>query len=87
MQKVDIRSQLKNILLFKKDAFINGKWIHSKNTFKLKNPAADEMIATVANLDSSAAELAVAAAAKALPAWRATSYPKNVRSSCVNGLI
>ena len=70
MQKVDIRNQLKDIALFKEEAFIDGQWIISQKTFEVCNPATDETIATVANLESSAAELAIAAAEKALPSWR-----------------
>jgi succinate-semialdehyde dehydrogenase/glutarate-semialdehyde dehydrogenase len=70
MQKVDIRSQLQDSSLFKEEAFIDGQWISSKNTFAVSNPATDEIIAAVANLETKDAELAIAAAEKALPAWR-----------------
>jgi len=70
MQKVDIRSQLKDSSLFKEEAFIDGKWISSKSTFTVSNPATDEILASVANLETQDAELAIAAAEKALPAWR-----------------
>ena len=70
MQKVDIRSQLKDSSLFREEAFIDGQWIGSTNTFAVSNPATDETIATVANLETKDAELAISAAEKALPAWR-----------------
>lgn len=70
MQKVDIRSQLKDPSLFREEAFIDGKWLSSQKTFAVSNPATDELIAAVANLESSDAELAISAAGKALPAWR-----------------
>jgi succinate-semialdehyde dehydrogenase / glutarate-semialdehyde dehydrogenase len=70
MQKVDIRAQLKDSSLFKEAAFINGQWHDSKKTFNVTNPATDELIANVANLETQDAELAIAAAEKALPAWR-----------------
>ena len=70
MQKVDIRSQLKDSSLFREEAFIDGQWIGSANTFAVSNPATDETIATVANLETKDAELAISAAEKALPAWR-----------------
>ncbi|QWE08903.1 NAD-dependent succinate-semialdehyde dehydrogenase [Polynucleobacter ibericus] len=70
MPKVDIQTQLKDSNLFKQDAFIDGKWITSQKTFEVTNPATDELIATVANLETRDAELAIAAAEKALPAWR-----------------
>ena len=70
MQKIDIRSHLKNQNLFKEQGFINGKWVSSKDTFSVTNPASDELIATVSNLGTHDAELAIKAAADALPAWR-----------------
>ena len=70
MHTVDIRSQLKDSTLFKEDAFINGQWVKSKNSFLVTNPATDDVIASVANLETHDAELAIAAAEKALPAWR-----------------
>ena len=70
MQKIDIRSLLKDPRLFKEQAFINGKWIDSKETFAVTNPATDELIASVSNLGSKDAELAIKTAEQALPAWR-----------------
>ncbi|QWD74511.1 NAD-dependent succinate-semialdehyde dehydrogenase [Polynucleobacter sp. TSB-Sco08W16] len=70
MEKIDIRSFLKDHKLFKEQAFINGKWIDSKERFNITNPATDEIIASVSNLGPHQAEQAIAAAEKALPAWR-----------------
>ena len=70
MQKIDIRTQLKDSSLFKEEAFINGNWVSSKKTFAVNNPATDEIIANVTNLETADAESAIAAAEKALPAWR-----------------
>ena len=70
MQKIDIRSLLKDPSLLKEHAFINGKWVGSQTTFDVTNPATDEVIASVSNLSSKDAELAIKAAEKALPAWR-----------------
>lgn len=70
MQTVDIRSQLKDANLFREEAFINGQWFGSDSTFTVSNPATNEIIASVANLETKDAELAIAAAEKALPAWR-----------------
>ena len=70
MQTVDIRKQLKDPTLFKEDAFIDGKWIKSKTSFLVTNPATDDVIASVANLETPDVELAISAAEKALPAWR-----------------
>ncbi len=68
MQKIDIRTQLKDSSLFKEEAFINGNWVSSKKTFAVNNPATDEIIANVTNLETADAESAIAAAEKALPA-------------------
>lgn len=70
MQKVDIRQQLKDTSLFQEGAFINGKWVNSQKTFEVFNPATNELIASVANLEIQDVELAIAAAEQALPAWR-----------------
>ena len=70
MQKIDIRSFLKDPSLFKEQAFINGKWVTSKENFIVQNPATDELIASVSNLGPQDAELAITAAEKALSAWR-----------------
>ena len=70
MQKIDIRSFLKDPSLFKEQAFIDGKWVGAKENFIVSNPATDDIIASVSNLGSQEAELAIAAAEKALPAWR-----------------
>jgi len=73
MQMIDIRKQLKDPSLFKEEAFINGIWVTaaSGKKFTVNNPATNEMIANVANLDASEAEQAIATAAEALPAWSA----------------
>jgi len=70
MQKIDIRSFLNDPSLFKEQAFINGEWVGSKENFIVQNPATDEFIASVSNLGPQDAEVAIAAAEKALPAWR-----------------
>ena len=64
MQKIDIRSHLKNQNLFKEPGFINGKWVSSIDTFSVTNPASDELIATVSNLGTQDAELAIKAMLK-----------------------
>ena len=73
MQKIDIQKLLKDPSLFKEAAYINGKWVKeaSGQTFAVTNPATDELIADVANLGSQDAEVAISAAEKALPEWRA----------------
>ena len=54
----DIRKLLKDPSLFKEEAFINGKWVKSSSgkTFPINNPATNEIIAQVTNLDATDAE-------------------------------
>ena len=68
----DIRKLLKDPSLFKEEAFINGKWVKSSTgkTFPINNPATDEIIAQVANLDAADADKAIAAANAAFPKWK-----------------
>jgi succinate-semialdehyde dehydrogenase/glutarate-semialdehyde dehydrogenase len=68
----DIRKLLKDPSLFKEEAFINGKWVKSNSgkTFPINNPATDEIIAQVTNLDAADAEKAIAAANEAFPKWK-----------------
>jgi len=72
MQKIDIRSLLKDPSLFKEDAYINGQWFKSSSgaTFAVNNPATDEIIAHVTNLGPDDAELAIIAAEKAFNGWK-----------------
>ena len=72
MQKIDIRSLLKDSSLFKEQAFINNEWVQSSSgsSFPVNNPATGEIIAQVANLSSTDAENAITAADQALPKWK-----------------
>ena len=72
MQKTDIRKLLKDPSLFREEAFINGQWLKaaSGKTFPVNNPATEEIIAEVSNLNAGDAQLAIDAAAQALPGWR-----------------
>jgi succinate-semialdehyde dehydrogenase/glutarate-semialdehyde dehydrogenase len=70
MQKIDIRPLLKDPSLFKEDAFINGAWIKSNNTFAVSNPATGEHIAQVSNLGNKDADLAIQAAENAFQEWK-----------------
>jgi len=72
MQTIDIRKLLKDPSLFKEEAFINGKWFKSGSgaTFPINNPANNDIIAQVANLDAADAEKAIAAANAAFPKWK-----------------
>ena len=66
-----IQSTLQNPALFQADAWINGHWVKGSSRFAVDNPASGEVIAQVSNLGTHEAELAIAAAEAALPAWRA----------------
>jgi len=72
MPKIDIRHHLKDPSLFKEDAFIHGQWTKAATgeRFVVNNPATNEHIADVANVDIAQAERAIGAANAALPEWR-----------------
>lgn len=72
MQTIDIRKLLKDPSLFKEESFINGQWVKSGSgaTFPINNPANNDIIAQVANLDAADAEKAIAAANAAFPKWK-----------------
>lgn len=70
MQKIDIRKLLKDPSLFKEEAFINGGWVKTANTFAVTNPATGEEIAQVSNLEPKDAELAIQAAEHAFKEWK-----------------
>lgn len=56
--------------LLKTDAVIAGEWIQGKSRFDVDDPATGRKLADVANLSRADAALAIAAADKALAAWR-----------------
>ena len=57
--------------------YINGKWVTPKRpTFVSENPATGETLATFPKAKKEEVDLAVAAAKKALPGWKATPGPK-----------
>ncbi|WPH19964.1 NAD-dependent succinate-semialdehyde dehydrogenase [Variovorax paradoxus] len=56
--------------LLKTDALIAGEWIQGKSRFDVNDPATGQKLADVANLTRADAALAIAAADKALAAWR-----------------
>ena len=72
MQKMDIRSLLKDPSLFKELAFIDNEWVQSSSntSFQVNNPATGEIIAEVTNLSVADAEKAIAAADQALTKWK-----------------
>src|SRR6201996_836452 len=50
--------------------YINGEWYESASTYPVLNPATGEVIAQVAKGGAAETRRAIAAAARALPAWR-----------------
>jgi succinate-semialdehyde dehydrogenase/glutarate-semialdehyde dehydrogenase len=56
--------------LLKTDALIAGEWIKGASRFDVNDPATGQKLADVANLVRADAALAIAAANKALAAWR-----------------
>ena len=69
-QKSSPLSLLKDASLLKTDALINGQWIKGSSRFDVIDPATSQKLADVANLGPVEAELAIAAANAAWPAWR-----------------
>ena len=69
-QKSSPLSLLKDASLLKTDALINGQWIKGSSRFDVIDPATGQKLADVANLGPVEAELAIAAANAAWPAWR-----------------
>ncbi|KQU85379.1 NAD-dependent succinate-semialdehyde dehydrogenase [Variovorax sp. Root318D1] len=56
--------------LLKTDALVAGEWIKGASRFDVNDPATGQKLADVANLSRADAALAIAAANKALAAWR-----------------
>ena len=62
--------RLDDASLIKTDALIDGAWVGSAARFGVDDPATGERLADVANLGAAEADAAIAAAARAWPAWR-----------------
>ena len=62
--------RLDDASLIKTDALIDGEWVASGARFRVDDPATGERLADVANLGAADADAAIAAAARAWPAWR-----------------
>jgi len=65
--------KLKDPTLLRSAAYLDGHWTaaHSGARFPVHNPATGEIVTHVPDMDETDAEAAVAAAARAFPAWRA----------------
>ena len=64
---------LKDPALLRSDAYVDGGWQAAKSgeRFEVRDPAKQELLATVADMDEADADRAIAAAARAFPAWKA----------------
>ena len=67
--------QLNNPNLLKSQAYIDGKWRDAESgaVFAVRNPATGEILAEVADLGVAETRAAIAAAERALPAWKKRS--------------
>lgn len=65
--------QLQDPSLLKQQAYINGEWADAPDgaTLAVTDPATGEQIAAIADIDATGTRTAIAAAEKALPAWKA----------------
>ncbi len=51
--------------------YLNGRWVHTRKTIRVVNPATTEVIAEICTVDRATVALAVRDAHAAYPAWRA----------------
>lgn len=67
--------QTRNMQLLKNKAFINGEWVSAQSNavFAVENPANDEVIAEIPDMDSSDAKKAIEVAADAFKVWKDTT--------------
>lgn len=66
-----LTARLRDATLLRADSLIGGVWTPSDDRFEVTNPATGEVLVEVANCGAEATQLAVDAAERALPAWRA----------------
>ncbi len=73
MNQAVFPATLNNPALLRTQSYIDGKWVDAKDgsRFAVDNPATGATIAHVANLGPSEAQVAIDAANRAFPAWRA----------------
>jgi succinate-semialdehyde dehydrogenase / glutarate-semialdehyde dehydrogenase len=57
--------------LIRSEAYIDGKWVMGVKRFAVTNPADGSILAHVADLGAAETKVAIAAAARAMPAWAA----------------
>ncbi|MFG6465540.1 NAD-dependent succinate-semialdehyde dehydrogenase [Roseateles sp. BYS87W] len=71
MDANSLLTALDDASLLRTQALINGEWVTGATSFPVTNPATGQELAQVPNLGRPEADAAIAAAANALPAWRA----------------
>ena len=67
--------------LLREQAYIDGQWRNADDdaTLAVHNPSTGELIANVPNMGATEARVAIAAAHRAFPAWRATTAKERAR--------
>lgn len=72
---------LEDSSLFKQQAYINGQWVSaaSGKTFEVSDPATDEVVGTMPEMDKHDIQKAIDAAAAALPSYRKTTGRQRAR--------
>ncbi|MGT2455537.1 NAD-dependent succinate-semialdehyde dehydrogenase [Cupriavidus basilensis] len=73
--------QIQNATLFRQQCHVNGQWVDAADgeVVPVTNPANGEQIGTVPRMTAADVQAAIAAAERALPAWRATSAKERSR--------
>ena len=64
---------LKNPNLLKTESFVNGKWLSKSQTFEVKNPSDETVVAKVSDMGRAEAKQAIEGASKAFETWKLTS--------------
>lgn len=67
--------------LFKEQGYINGKWVDAKSgkTFEVQDPATGKTIGTMPEMNKDDTQVAIDAAAAALPSFRKTTGRQRAR--------
>src|SRR2546430_14588343 len=62
---------MKDPKLFRERCYIDGEWVGSQKTIRVRNPATGETLGSVPRLGTEETRRAIEAAERAWPAWRA----------------
>jgi len=73
--------QIQNPSLFRQQCHVNGQWVDAadREVVPVTNPATGQQLGTVPRMTAADVQAAIAAADRALPAWRATSSRERSR--------